>query len=860
LTSLSSPREETRSNSKTRLLLRLGAAALAALLSQAIPAALIAAPVFAAKDPSSPSFTYTAAAWPSSWNAYKFADGTTIADPQGEPGISPDNVDISSDAGTQPSVYFAYDGTNAFFRLRVLGDPADSKKGGFDNAFWLVQLATTDNVVRAVVGLNGKPVDTDFVYVSNGDGSTVTSIYQTPFDPSANQQGARSGSDGSGQYFVDFQVPMSAIYGASGNTISAATPIHLVFGTSQAANLATINKDGLVPSSNYSSLGAPELRGPTNTTTTVDCTPSDSVTYGSAKTCTVTVTDNAATEPSQPTGSVSLTSTYGDLSASSCTLAGATTSTSTCTVTFTGSAVGTGTVGATFPGDGAHDASSGSTNVTVSAATLTVTANDKGRLVGEPDPSFDAQYDGFVGSDDPSVLGGSLSCSSTATGASPAGDYSISCSGLTSVLYEINFVDGTLSVGKATPVITSGTPPTLTYGDGLPDDPTGGDAANVPGTFSFDVDPGTVLHVGGHTVHVTFTPTDTDRYTTVEYDVTVNVTPAPLTITAQDAQRNEGDADPTFTVKYDAFVNGDDETSLTGTLSCTTDATSDSTAGNYDIQCSGLSSDDYDVKYVDGVLAVEATDNGGGNQPTGDTTDPAASAPHVAFITGSTITAKRLVPVRTTWTASDDNGLSQTFLQRSVGNKSYVQVADVSCPTGTTYDAHYDSNVAPRKELSEQTQAEDTSSNTSGWQGGTPFWVNDYQINSHVLQYTGKWHAVYTASYWMGGVKGTTKPGATVSLTANGSAFAFVTSVGPNMGQVEVTLDGESMGVIDLYAPVATDRYVAWSTSFADFGSHTLTVTALGTKNPLSTSFRIVLDAFAVIGDAPVKPGVAGTH
>ena len=129
-----------------------------------------------------------------------------------------------------------------------------------------------------------------------------------------------------------------------------------------------------------------------------------------------------------------------------------------------------------------------------------------------------------------------------------------------------------------------------------------------------------------------------------------------------------------------------------------------------------------------------------------------------------------------------------------------------------------------------------------------------------MLQYTGKWHAVYTANYWMGGVKGTTKPGATVSLTANGSAFAFVTSVGPNMGQVEVTLDGESMGVVDLYAPVATDRYVAWSTSFADLGSHTLTVTALGTKNALSTSSRIVLDAFAVIGDAPVKPGVAGTH
>jgi len=119
---------------------------------------------------------------------------------------------------------------------------------------------------------------------------------------------------------------------------------------------------------------------------------------------------------------------------------------------------------------------------------------------------------------------------------------------------------------------------------------------------------------------------------------------------------------------------------------------------------------------------------------------------------------------------------------------------------------------------------------------------------------------VYAANYWYGGVRGTNKANASVSLTANGSAFAFVTSVGPAMGQVEITLDGESMGMIDLYAPVETDRYVAWSTSFADFGTHTLTVTAMGTKNPLSTSTRIVLDAFAVVGNAPVKPVVGGTH
>ncbi|MDH4335451.1 MAG: hypothetical protein OEW24_09425, partial [Chloroflexota bacterium] len=188
----------------------------------------------------------SAAAWPGTWNAYRFTDGSAVIDAENEAGISPPSVDISSNGETNASVFLASDGTNVFFRMRLLGTPVDAAKGGFDSTFWLVQIATaSDDTVRAVVGLNGKPVSTDYVYVTNAAGTATTVIYETPFDASGGQdsRGARGLSDGSGQYFADFQIPLARITSASGGAITGSTPVKVFFGSSRAANLATINKD-----------------------------------------------------------------------------------------------------------------------------------------------------------------------------------------------------------------------------------------------------------------------------------------------------------------------------------------------------------------------------------------------------------------------------------------------------------------------------------------------------------------------------------------------------------------------------------------------------------------------------------------
>jgi hypothetical protein len=45
--------------------------------------------------------------------------------------------------------------------------------------------------------------------------------------------------DGSGRFFLDFQVPLSLIATASGGAVTAATPIRLYYGSSATANLTS---------------------------------------------------------------------------------------------------------------------------------------------------------------------------------------------------------------------------------------------------------------------------------------------------------------------------------------------------------------------------------------------------------------------------------------------------------------------------------------------------------------------------------------------------------------------------------------------------------------------------------------------
>jgi hypothetical protein len=85
---------------------------------------------------------------------------------------------------------------------------------------------------------------------------------------------------------------------------------------------------------------------------------------------------------------------------------------------------------------------------------------------------------------------------------------------------------------------------------------------------------------------------------------TLMINAAPLTITANDAARPEGQPNPPFSATYAGFKNGETLAALGGTLVFTTPATVASPPGPYAITPSGQTSTNYTLTYVDGVLTI----------------------------------------------------------------------------------------------------------------------------------------------------------------------------------------------------------------------------------------------------------------
>ncbi len=84
--------------------------------------------------------------------------------------------------------------------------------------------------------------------------------------------------------------------------------------------------------------------------------------------------------------------------------------------------------------------------LTIGKAPLTITAANAARAQGASNPSFTVAYSGLVNGDTPARLSGKLAIGTTATTSSAPGAYPIVPSGLSSSLYEITYVNGTLTV------------------------------------------------------------------------------------------------------------------------------------------------------------------------------------------------------------------------------------------------------------------------------------------------------------------------------------------------------------------------------------------------------------------------------
>ncbi len=117
-----------------------------------------------------------------------------------------------------------------------------------------------------------------------------------------------------------------------------------------------------------------------------------------------------------------------------------------------------------------------------------------------------------------------------------------------------------------------------------------------------NVGTGKTVSVGG----IAISGADAGNYAlqNTKASITANITPASLTITADNKAKVFGAALPTLTASYTGFVGGENSSSLTALPSLSTTATATSPVAQYPITATGAVDPNYAIGYVSGTLTI----------------------------------------------------------------------------------------------------------------------------------------------------------------------------------------------------------------------------------------------------------------
>ena len=274
---------------------------------------------------------------------------------------------------------------------------------------------------------------------------------------------------------------------------------------------------------------------------------------------------------------------------------------------------GTCTIYADQAGDAIYDAAPQvSQSLTVEKATLTITAENKTKTYGEENPELTVSYSGFINTDSESDLDTPPTVTTLATNASDAGTYPITVSGASDSNYDFSYSNGTLTVNKVALTVTANNQTkeydgtvfsgfTVSY-DGFI---SGENETDLDGSLVFGGTATSAVNVGNGYIIIP------EGLTSINYDITfvngtLDITQKTLTITAEDKTKvYDGTVYSSFTVAYDGFLSGEDETNLEGSLSFSGSATTATDAGTgYVITPKGLTSANYNIFFVDGHLDI----------------------------------------------------------------------------------------------------------------------------------------------------------------------------------------------------------------------------------------------------------------
>ncbi|MDQ8207094.1 MBG domain-containing protein [Coraliomargarita sp. SDUM461003] len=248
--------------------------------------------------------------------------------------------------------------------------------------------------------------------------------------------------------------------------------------------------------------------------------------------------------------------------------------------------------------------------LTIDPRLLTIRANDFEIDFLDDEPIYTASFENLASFDDSSALTGLVFTDDHAGPTSNIGDYTIAPSGVVDANYAITYESGTLTVHPRA-ITASVNDSSREYGE-----------SNVPQLVQFSnlngYNRSVVTGVGNPATYSTDATEssdvgnydlmpdsiDNDNFSITYEPGTLSVTPAALTIEAEDASRIYGDANPSFSVTSDGLKLTDTLADAVSGLTIETSAELGSNVGSYAIVPSGTSNGNYTIDFRNGLLSI----------------------------------------------------------------------------------------------------------------------------------------------------------------------------------------------------------------------------------------------------------------
>lgn len=246
---------------------------------------------------------------------------------------------------------------------------------------------------------------------------------------------------------------------------------------------------------------------------------------------------------------------------------------------------------------------------TITPAPLSLTVNNATREYGNPNPEFSSVITGFVDGENADNQNMTVNYTCAADRQSNAGNYRILAS-VNAPNYEVTYHYGTLVVTKA-PLTLKVKNTSRLYGDENPQFEliyTGLRNNETSPTWTQAIKVATTATKKSHcgVYPITISGGVSQNYTVSEYtNGELTVSKRPLTVRALDYERSYGEANPTFKIAYDGFVNFDNESCISPKPALSCEATKESNAGTYQILVTGGKAEDYAITYQYGKLIIK---------------------------------------------------------------------------------------------------------------------------------------------------------------------------------------------------------------------------------------------------------------